>query len=139
MRPFDRYLGICPSAKISRLFLPFPSSPLLKISPWLRFSRIIGSEIFPHTEHTPPTPERISGAIKPFIDHDYITTLTPHNTSPEPSFFEFSPRSVFLLGFKRIHPSISIHFGTLIDHNYKNSICKWSANTEKNQNLENII
>jgi hypothetical protein len=67
------------------------------------------------TEHTPPTPERISGAIIPFIDHDHITTLTPHNTPPETSFFEFSPRSIFLLGFKRIHPSISIHFGTFTD------------------------
>jgi hypothetical protein len=66
------------------------------------------------TEHTPPAPERVSWAIKPFIDHDHITTLTPHNTPPETSFFEFTPRSVFLLGFKRIHPSISIHLEHLL-------------------------
>ena len=101
MRPGGRYLSVSPSAKISRVFLPFPYSPLLiNLYPGFDSPELSDRKYF-HRAHTSNPRKDPRGTIKPFIDHDHITTLTPHNTPPETSFFKFSPRRVFFLGFIR--------------------------------------
>ena len=69
------------------LFYPFGGFPCATPPPGLYNASILQNYGIKNlsTADTPPAPEGVPGAVKPFTDHHPITTLTLHKSPPSTS------------------------------------------------------